>query len=370
MGAYQVGALIYIHENFCRGTESPFKIFTGISCGSLNASFLAAHSHNAVEDIYQLESLWNQFHVPEYHGDFRIRMLLYPLRRLFSFGKNKSSMGSLLDPTPMRDIINKGFQRKDLEACFRKKSTLGLGVSATEMSSGSPVWFLDGPNATNWDRFHSAGIKADIAADHVVASCSVPVLLPPVQIGDYHYLDGGMNLSRPLSAAIAMGSTKILCLRTNVKLTNKPPEAPEVSKPSIGSLSSFLLQSVAKDKIFAETEQIKALNRVYDEIKELLPDDTKSLGNNDIFNKNFSLANYKPISILSLSPSEEPSRIFENFEDYTSKGPRSTVHEFGFHREYTSLLTSLGYADAKAKHDELETFFAATPPHPSPGAKR
>ena len=62
VGAYQVGALKYIHENFCNSGASPFQVFTGISCGSLNAAFLAAHSLNAEDDIAYLEDLWLRFH--------------------------------------------------------------------------------------------------------------------------------------------------------------------------------------------------------------------------------------------------------------------------------------------------------------------
>ena len=41
-GAYQVGVLKYIHEHFCRGDASPFRVFSGTSAGSLNTAFFAS----------------------------------------------------------------------------------------------------------------------------------------------------------------------------------------------------------------------------------------------------------------------------------------------------------------------------------------
>ena len=68
-GAYQVGVLKYIHEHFSRENRSPFQVFTGSSCGSLNTSFYAAESFDAYHSRLWLEELWLGFHVPAYHGN-------------------------------------------------------------------------------------------------------------------------------------------------------------------------------------------------------------------------------------------------------------------------------------------------------------
>jgi NTE family protein len=49
-------------------------------------------------------------------------------------------------------------------------------------------------------------------ADAVLASCAVPGLLPPVQIGDEHFLDGGLVHSIPVGRALALGAAEIYIL--------------------------------------------------------------------------------------------------------------------------------------------------------------
>ena len=47
----------------------------------------------------------------------------------------------------------------------------------------------------------------------VLASCAVPGLLPPVQIGDEHCFDGGLVDSIPVGRAIALGATTVYVLQ-------------------------------------------------------------------------------------------------------------------------------------------------------------
>lgn len=45
--------------------------------------------------------------------------------------------------------------------------------------------------------------------DSILASAAVPGLLPPVEIGGEHFLDGGLVASIPLDRAVARGATKV-----------------------------------------------------------------------------------------------------------------------------------------------------------------
>lgn len=48
-----------------------------------------------------------------------------------------------------------------------------------------------------------------------IASCSLPVLFPPVKLGNQYYLDGGLADPVPWKQARAMGCDKILVIRTH-----------------------------------------------------------------------------------------------------------------------------------------------------------
>jgi NTE family protein len=56
----------------------------------------------------------------------------------------------------------------------------------------------------------------DVRAEHLQASASIPLVIPPVRIGGVLYTDGGLIEKLPVWAAIEMGATRIVavdCLR-------------------------------------------------------------------------------------------------------------------------------------------------------------
>jgi NTE family protein len=64
-------------------------------------------------------------------------------------------------------------------------------------------------------------------ADVVLASCAVPGILPPVKIGDQHYIDGGIVNSIPVGRAVALGARTIYVLQVGrVETPLRPPRWP------------------------------------------------------------------------------------------------------------------------------------------------
>lgn len=96
-GAYQVGVLWYIHEHFRRGEASPFRVFTGLSCGSINTTFLAIDPSHALTRIERLRKLWLDFHVPQYFDSFRRQVLRALWRRLRNRGARSARYWSILE---------------------------------------------------------------------------------------------------------------------------------------------------------------------------------------------------------------------------------------------------------------------------------
>lgn len=52
----------------------------------------------------------------------------------------------------------------------------------------------------------------EIEWQHLAATCSIPLVFPPVRIGGRRYVDGGLLGALPLWAAQAMGATRIVAL--------------------------------------------------------------------------------------------------------------------------------------------------------------
>lgn len=78
---------------------------------------------------------------------------------------------------------------------------------AASIERASEQWFADGP-----------------LVDAVLASASVPGILPPVEIGGEHYIDGGIVNSIPVSRAVALGAKRIFVL--HVGRLDRPLEPP------------------------------------------------------------------------------------------------------------------------------------------------
>ena len=63
--------------------------------------------------------------------------------------------------------------------------------------------------------------------DALLSSCAVPGLLPPVEVGGRHYIDGGVVNSIPISRALELGATTIYVL--HVGNIDTPLRAPRTA---------------------------------------------------------------------------------------------------------------------------------------------
>ena len=75
-----------------------------------------------------------------------------------------------------------------------------LFINTVELDSGMQVfWGLP-------------GLRDARVADAVLASCALPGLFPPVEIGGRHYVDGAVLENLPVSAAAALGRAPVLAV--------------------------------------------------------------------------------------------------------------------------------------------------------------
>lgn len=322
-GAYQVGVLKYIHEHFSNGDQSPFRIFTGASCGSLNTSFFAAQSYDARKSCLWLEELWLGFHIPAYHGNIMKNIFIALLKQWRMRHHLDTKWSALLDPAPMQTTLTKGFKRHSLEKSFESGSTLGIAIAVTELISGRSCWFQEGPKAKTWNTFHSLGMLDTIGPHHLAASCSVPVFFPPVKINDHYFLDGTVSLAKPLSAAVMMGANKILSIATDKPAPDSLPRYRQDFKPRLSSVIRLILNQLSIDTAELQTREITtgAEGEISAEIFRLVPSKR----------------------IRSLSGIED--------------GFQRKRTRFMFHHSFIRELIDLGYEDAKNRHGDLKNFF-------------
>ena len=106
-------------------------------------------------------------------------------------------------PAPLRNLLT-----SHLPATFEELHVPFQCVAASIERAGAH-WFTTGD-----------------LTDAVLASCAVPGLLPPVQIGKEHFLDGGLVHSIPVGRAITLGATEIYVLHVGrVEQPLAPPRS-------------------------------------------------------------------------------------------------------------------------------------------------
>jgi NTE family protein len=185
LGAVEVGMLRALFR-----AEIKPDLVIGTSIGAVNGALVAADPVEAVTD--RLVRLWASPEASEVYGDSVARQL----RRF-------AARTHLHSPVPLRRLLERelgeGRTFGDLKIPFR--------CCAASIERAAEHWFTEGP-----------------LVEAVLASASVPGLLPPARIGDEHFVDGGIVNSIPIGEAVAAGAKCIFVLQ--VGRIERPLTAP------------------------------------------------------------------------------------------------------------------------------------------------
>jgi NTE family protein len=184
LGAHEIGMLRALSEAGVRP-----DLVVGTSVGAINGAFVAADPANAAQ---RLDELWRG----EALGHAFSETVWGRMVRLVRSGTHLHSI------EPLRHVLAEalpGDEFADLALPFH--------CVAASIERASPRWFSSGP-----------------VVPAVLASCAVPGLLPPVEVGGEHYFDGGLVHSIPVGRAVALGARTVYVL--HVGRIERPLEVP------------------------------------------------------------------------------------------------------------------------------------------------
>ena len=172
LGAHEVGMLRALSEAGIRP-----DLVVGTSIGAINGVLVAADPAGAAG---RLSRMWQ--------GD---ELRLAFSEKIWSRAARLMRSGTHLHSIePLRRMLAEalpGPEFGDLELPFQ--------CVAASIEHASARWFSTGP-----------------VVPAVIASCAVPGLLPPVEIGGQHYFDGGLVHSIPVGRAVTLGATVVYVL--------------------------------------------------------------------------------------------------------------------------------------------------------------
>ena len=185
LGAHEVGMLRALADR-----EVKADLILGTSVGAINGAVFAADP--TTEGVERLSELWLDMRDSEPNAATVVR-------RLTTLARS----GTHLEP--LEDV------RARLAAALMVERIEDLRVPfqcvAASIERAAEHWFTTGP-----------------LVDVVLASCAVPGILPPVKIGDEHFIDGGIVNSIPVARAVALGARTIYVLQ--VGRLEKPLQPP------------------------------------------------------------------------------------------------------------------------------------------------
>jgi NTE family protein len=188
LGAAEVGMLRALLE---RGVRP--DLIVGTSVGAINGALVAADPTPDGAD--RLRTLWEEL---TSQGVFA-GSVLSRVGTLVRTGTHVHSRA------PLRDLLTAHLPVRtfaELEVPFQ--------CVAASIERAAEHWFTEGD-----------------LVDAVLASCAVPGLLPPVELGGEHYLDGGLVHSIPVGRAVALGADTVYVLHVGrIDAPLQPPTRP------------------------------------------------------------------------------------------------------------------------------------------------
>jgi NTE family protein len=168
-------------------------IVLGTSIGAINGAMFAANP--TVEGVEHLGRLWSDSNLAGVSTGALLRRVTTLARTGTHLQSLEEVRRRLADAFPVERV-------EELELPFQ--------CVAASIERAAEHWF-------------ACGVLTDV----VLASCAVPGILPPVPIGDEHFIDGGIVNSIPVARAVALGAKTIYVLQVGrLERPLQPPRWP------------------------------------------------------------------------------------------------------------------------------------------------
>ena len=360
-GAYQVGVLSAIADIAqSLGIHQAFDIYSGVSAGAINASFLAAGADEYSATCKSLVDLWSQLTSDRvFYSDIgSIGKIGFNWMKSVSLGGVSGAIPgqALLDTTPLRELITEKLPFAKIQNNIDRGSLQALAITALDYQSSTAVTFVQGqPNGPTWAKSRRKSEPAMIQTEHVLASSAIPLLFPPIGVDERYFGDGCVRNTAPCSPSIYLGAKKIMVVgvRRQGSTAYEARILHNQKAPSIGRVLNVLLNSVLLDGVELDIERMGRVNNMIQQIPAKFHQDLT----------------YKKVDFCWISPSADIGEIAAQKHmklppiiRYLLKGLGSIeeaseiVSYLLFDPSFCTQLIEIGYEDGMTQKEEIIQF--------------
>ncbi len=354
--AYQVGVLKAMTSLFPRNHKIPFPILCGTSAGAINATALACYASCYHLGVRKLEWVWKNFHTEQVYVANMGGTLKHMAQNYFSKFQSDDipkSQGSLLDNRPLRRLLRYMLDFKRIDRNIHSQHLRAISVTVSSYSTHDSVSYFQGQeDQFRWQRQKRRGELCSLDIDHLMASSSIPIVFPVVQLGEDYVGDGSIHQLSPLSTPIHLGAEKVLVV--GVGQRDKSQFNPSYNFPRSATVAGHLLDTLFADTLDADIERLERINQTLSLLNE------EQLKQTDL----------KQIDCMVIKPSQDLQAIARKHFHNLPSGIRTLLKIIGvtehsesslpsyllFEGSYCQELIELGYKDGMERKEQLRDF--------------
>jgi NTE family protein len=252
-----------------------------------------------------------------------------------------------------------------------------VAISATSYHSGKSFTFIQGqPGHPLWAKSRRVTLAVTLTLDHVCASAAIPIVFQPVRLrgqgAEVYFGDGGLRLVTPFSPAIRLGASRVFaigirCQRSAddlslTELSGRGDEAPVMEQPPLSQICGVFLNAIFLDHLDTDLDHLKRMNELI-----LTYRNGGTATHPEAGTPSEPMRVVRP---LAINPSEDLAIVAKALAHKMPRLVRFLMDGLGtpnaqsadlmsyllFDSAYTRELIHIGYRDASARIDEIESF--------------
>ncbi|MEM8608000.1 MAG: patatin-like phospholipase family protein [Myxococcota bacterium] len=378
-GAYEVGVLEYIFSEFLdvQGCPPKVDLISGTSVGAVNGAFVASHLEDVPDAAKHLVALWTGLELADVLG-FGLKQAAGLYRVLLG---GREARG-IFDPTNLSAVVGRNIQWRRLRRNIRTGALQALTVSTTHVGTGQPVIFVDSAPGVGIPKslgLHALVRRARVGQHHVLASAAIPLVFPPVEIGDEIHCDGGLRLNTPMGPSIHLGMNRLLVIGLSTPTMIGRQAVRDGQFPGAPYMLGKVLNAFLLDHVNTDLLDVQRINDyLKDGIRAYGPEFIDRI--NEAAKARGALAPRRLVSSLVLRPSVDIGKVasdylasnrvrfgkslgraFLSLLDVGAGADADLASYLLFDGGFAQTLIEMGRRDAHARRAEIEAFLFEDP---------